>query len=246
MNAEMCLIPLTLCSGTIGGAEQWEIYKALRKAMKTGKAQEVYAAGAAIMRDMRDPKKAKAYNEGMRRAEISARMGQILRNDHGEIGKLVGEAIKAKKELNRMREKMEGFQAALEKEKQMLRRAAKDVTEGVNEEATKQFRRSREEIAKLNDKMKEQESQIKEKKEEMNAAYGKAVSMAEGKAKREMMEEAERRTRRKQRDEAGKMRFVQDSEQLRLQENAEEEEQTAETANMKSDGANRRSQRSTV
>ncbi|MBR2049405.1 MAG: acyltransferase [Rikenellaceae bacterium] len=75
MNAEMCLIPLTLCSGMIEGVEQWESYKALRKAMKTGKAQEVYAAGAAIMRDMRDPKKAKAYNEGMRRAEISARMG---------------------------------------------------------------------------------------------------------------------------------------------------------------------------
>lgn len=65
LNAEMCLIPLTLCSGTIEGAEQWESYKALRRAMKTGRAQDVRAAGAAILQDMSDPKKAEAYNTGM-------------------------------------------------------------------------------------------------------------------------------------------------------------------------------------
>lgn len=202
MNAEMCLIPLTLCSGTIEGAEQWESYKALRRAMKTGRAQDVHAAGAAILQDMSDPKKAKAYNEGMRRAEISARMGQILRFDNGEIGKLVGEAIRVKKELNRLREKARNCQAALESEKQALRRAAEDVMAGVNQEAAKQYRRSREEIVKLNAKAAEYEAQIKEKKEEMNAAYGRAVSMAEGRAKREMLLEAEKKRARRSKKEA--------------------------------------------
>ena len=86
MNAEMCLIPLTLCSGTIEGAEQWESCKALRRAMKTGRAQDVRAAGAAILQDMSDPKKAKEFlidykKEGLKTGIAEQEGGAILPND---------------------------------------------------------------------------------------------------------------------------------------------------------------------
>ncbi|MBQ7786076.1 MAG: hypothetical protein IJ381_08020 [Clostridia bacterium] len=197
MNAEMCLIPLTLCSGTIEGAETWESHKALRQVMKSGKANDVRAAGAEILRDMSDPKKAKAYNEGMRRAEISARMGQILQQDNGEIGRLVSESIKAKKELNRLRERAQHCSAELEGARWTLRRTAEEITARVNAEAAKQYRTSREKIVRLAQMQEEYAAQIREKREEMSAAYEKAVSMAEGKAKREMMQDAERARKRR-------------------------------------------------
>ena len=192
MNAEMCLIPLSLLSGTIEGAEQWESCKALRRAMKTGKAADVRAAGAAIMRDMKDPGKAKAYNEGMRRAEISARMGQILRRDNGEIGKLVGEAIQAKKEADRIALKAEQSRAALRGAQQALRRAARELAAGVNKEAAASFRKSRAEIIRLKAEIREREAEIGQKKAEMKERYGQAIRMAEGQARREMLLDVQR------------------------------------------------------
>ena len=63
-------MPLTICSGMIEGAEQWESYKLLQKAMKTGRAEDVRAACAATVRDMQEPKKAQAYNDGIKVKQV--------------------------------------------------------------------------------------------------------------------------------------------------------------------------------
>ena len=109
MNADICLIPLTLRSGTIKGVESWESYKALRKAMRSGRDSDIRAVGKAIVKDMSDPKKAKAYNEGVQLAEQGARAAQIMLSDHGEIGKLMDEARRLRSEMKEDKAQMKAY-----------------------------------------------------------------------------------------------------------------------------------------
>ena len=171
--------------------------------------------------------KKQRYNKGMKLARVCTRTARILRRDNGEIGKLVSEAIKAKKEADRLKEKEERCRKALDTARQQMRDAAKELTAGINETAVKRYHSSRAEIVRLTEKIEEYEEEIAAQREKMNAQYGKAVNLAQGKAKREMLQDAERaRKRREKREQMQKAESAAEKETKAMAEQERAEEKT--------------------
>ena len=202
MKAEAYLMPLTLCSGMIEGAQTWESYKALCRAMKTGRAADARAVGEAIVRDMNDPKKAGAFSEGMRQAEIGMRAADILRRDKGELGQMMkdaGAAYRAAKEAKQKhKQALSAWGAAHRQHMDAVGRLCAGADAGalaVIGETAKAIARYRQEAEK-------HAQEYMQKKEEADSLYQSAMNMAAAKAKREMLLEAEKKRARRSRKEA--------------------------------------------
>ena len=233
MKAEAYLMPLTLCSGMIEGAEAWESYKALRRAMKTGRAEDARAVGAAIVKDMSDPKKASAFAEGTRQAEIGMRAAGILRRDSGELGRMMKEAGNAYRMAKKAQKKYGELIAVWDAEHSRHMEAIGTLCEGEDAGALAVIGETARAIVRYRKDAEKYAQEYLQKKGEADSLYQQAMTLAAAKAKREMMEEAERqRIRREKRSLVKSERNEQD----KMKKNREE--QTAETASMKSEEAN--------
>ena len=201
MNAEAYLMPLTLCSGMIEGVEQWESYKALRRAMKTGKAEDVRAVGAAIVKDMSDQEKARAYTEGTRQAEIGMRAAEILKRDKGELAEMMNEAGKAFREAKAAKKRKSEIQAKWKLDHKRHLEAVAKLSAGADEKALSVIGETSKAIARYRKEAEECNQEYKEKRAEADRLYQNALSIATGQAKREMMIEAQRKKTRRRKPE---------------------------------------------
>lgn len=216
MNAEAYMMPLTLCSGMIEGAEQWDSYKALRKVMKTGKAEDARAVGAAIVKDMSDPQKARAFTEGIRQAEIGMRAAEILRRDKGELAQMMNDAEKAFRQSKEVRKRKSEAIALWNADYRRHLEAVARICAGADEKALAVIEETSKAIVQYRKDIEKYNQEYEENKAEADRLYQAALNLAQGRAKREMMQEAERtRTRRK--------KYAEETTQNRAEKNTQNE-----------------------
>jgi len=223
-------MPLTLCSGMIEGAETWESYKALRRAMKTGRAEDARAVGAAIVKEMDDPKKAEAFTKGTKQAEIGMRAADILRRDQGELSQMMKDAGSAYRMAKEAQKKHGEATAAWNTEHSRHMEAVGRLCEGEDAGALAVIGETARAIVRYRKDAEKYAQEYVQKKGEADSLYKQAMTVAAAKAKREMMEDAERqRNRRKNRSTVRSEREEQEGRPKNS------EEQMRESTNMKSE-----------
>ena len=198
MGAEIYLMPLTLCSGMIDGAEQWDSYKAIHRTMKTGKAADARAVGEAIIKDMSDPQKAKAYTEGIRRAEVSMRAAEILRRDKGKLAQMMQDAEKAYIQSKSAIKKKKAMLFAWDVDYKRHMEAVNKICEGADEKALGVIEETSKAIAQYRNEVEKLTREYEEQKAEADRLYQTALNLASSQAKREMLQDAERARKRRE------------------------------------------------
>lgn len=91
-------LPLTILSGGAAGYSDWKSTRDIKKAVETGKPEDIEQAGKSIVEDMDDPQKAAAVDKAAMEARVGAIANNILLYDTGEIGRMADAAAVAEEQ----------------------------------------------------------------------------------------------------------------------------------------------------
>lgn len=184
------MAPMALLSGTVAGAKEWRTYRSLKKAMRTGKPQDVADTEHTFAQEMQEPAKAKAFEEGMAVADKVMRTAEILADDTGEIGATLDNAGKVQEQADSHKEKLDASQAALDAAVTQHEEAVEAVIAGTaDDDMVQQAIDSAESIAQNQTSVAEHQKEYDQKQAEADALYQEATDKATAQASQQIVAE---------------------------------------------------------
>lgn len=184
------MAPMALLSGTVAGANEWRTYRELKKALKTGKAEDVAKAEQTFVEELSDPEKAQALDNGLALADKVMHTAEILVSDTGEIGATVDAATKAQEQANSHKEKLDASQAALTEAMTQHTDAIESIAAGTADDNTvQQAIDSAEAIAQNQTSVAEHQKEYDQKQAEASTLYQEATDKATAEAGQQIMQE---------------------------------------------------------
>lgn len=183
-------IPISLISGGASAYVSTHVANALTEAAATGSPEAVANAGAVLVEEVSDPKKAARINAAAVEAHISAVAADIELHDTGEIGAKVDEARKLK-------EQADGHQSAYTEARGRVTAAAKTASEmqekinnGDTSDTTKNALKEAQDLwTQSKHVMDEKWAEYQEKKAESDIAHAEARAAARAEASKRIQQE---------------------------------------------------------
>ena len=183
-------LPMALISGGIAGAGAWRSTHDVRRAIQTGKAEDIAQAGASIVEDMKDPQKASAVDTAAQEAHLQKKTADILTGGEGEIGTTLAAARKAGEQADsHQKTYTKSFKANKAAQNAMTEAQAKLDAGDTSEETIQALKDAQEAFAKTRNNMDESWREYQQKKAESDSLHEKAYSAARAEAARQVQQE---------------------------------------------------------